>query len=343
MPDNVFLPETTPTGSKYCAAKTVVHHPRFQELQAKITECLEATAEAGEPQCLCLIGETGVGKSTLVQSYADTQPRYETEMGTKVPILYVETPHPITVKGMTSALLDALRDPRAFRGTQPEMNARLQGFLADCAVQLVILDDFHHLIDKKTNRILRDVSEWLKVLIKNTGIVYLVVGLEGEVEQILKTNPQLSRLFVREYLQPFVWDMSDPTTVEDFARLMAYIQSTLGIQLTGEMAQPELLFRIHYATAGVMSNLMNLLRKARRIQRHQGKTGSPLTLETLSLAYRERLQAHVERPDPFGKVEKQSLVQSISKSDDGDTDGMGNQSRANRPNEPSIMATLTAK
>jgi energy-coupling factor transporter ATP-binding protein EcfA2 len=340
MPDNVLPPRTTPTASKYCTTKTVVHHPRFQELQAKITECLEATAEAGEPQCLCLMGATGVGKSTLVQSYADTQPRYETKIGTKSPILYVETPHPITVKGMTSALLDALRDPRAFKGTQPEMNARLQGFLADCAVQLVILDDFHHLIDKKTNRILRDVSEWLKVLIKNTGIVYLVVGLEGEVEQILKANPQLSRLFVREYLRPFVWDMNDPTTVEDFARLMAYIQSTLEIQLTNEMAQLELLFRIHYATAGVMSNLMNLFRKARRIQRHQGKTGSPLTLETLSLAYRERLQAHVERPDPFEKGGKQALVQPASKNDDGNVDGVG---RANQSHEPSIMATLTTK
>ena len=154
MPNSVLPARTTPTTSKYCTTKTVVHHPRFQELQAKISECLEATAEAGEPQCLCLMGETGVGKSTLVQSYADTYPRYETKIGINIPILYVETPHPITVKGMTSALLDALGDPRAFKGTQAEMNARLQGFLVDCAVHLVIVDDFHHLIDKKTNRIL---------------------------------------------------------------------------------------------------------------------------------------------------------------------------------------------
>jgi hypothetical protein len=104
------------------------------------------------------------------------------------------------------------------------------------------------------------------------------------------------------------------------------------------MAQPELLFRIHYATAGVMSNIMNLLRKARRIQRYQGKPDSPLTLETLSLAYRERLHAHVERSDPFDNIGKQALVQPISKTADGDAGGVGNQ-----PRDPSIMATLTTK
>lgn len=207
-PPELAFPDSIP--DDLFASGSVIQHPRFRALHARISECLEATAEDGEPQCLCLIGETGVGKTTLARTYAAAFPRHETPLGARTPILYLETPHPITVKGMTSALLHALGDPRAFKGTQPEMNARLQGFLADCGTRLVILDDFHHLIDKQTNHILRDVSEWLKVLIKNTGIVYLVVGIEGEVERILTANPQLSRLFVRERLRPFSLETSRP-------------------------------------------------------------------------------------------------------------------------------------
>lgn len=289
----------SPPQPRHCPLPTVIQHPRFKELHRRITECLAATAESGEPHCLCLTGETGVGKSTLVQSYADAFPRYHTDHGTKVPVLYLETPHPITVKGMTSAMLDALGDPRAFKGTQPEMNARLTQFLTDCKVQLVMLDDFHHLMDKKNNRILRDVSEWLKVLIKNTRMVYLVVGIEGEVEQILTANPQLSRLFVRERLASFAWDARNSATIEEFARLISYVQAALEARLTEEVEPVEWLYRIHCATNGVMSSIINLFRKAQRIQCSQEMADQPISLELLALAYQEDLENHVGRPNPF--------------------------------------------
>lgn len=288
----------SPAGHLFADGR-IIYHPRFQELHTRITDCLAATAEYGEPECLCLMGATGVGKTTLVRSYVAAFPRRETEQGTRSPVLYLETPHPITVKGMTSALLDALGDPLAFKGTQPEMNARLQNFLADCGVRLVILDDFHHLIDKQTNRILRDVSEWLKVLIKNTGIVYLVVGIEGEVERILNANKQLSRLFVREYLLPFRWQPDEPESITDFARLMSYVQTVLEVKLTTAEPWPVLLFRIHLATDGVMSNIMNLFRQAVRLQQRQGLVGQPLSLDVLADAYSQRLQPHVGVDNPF--------------------------------------------
>jgi energy-coupling factor transporter ATP-binding protein EcfA2 len=286
----------------------VIRHPRFQELHVRITDCLEDTAEYGEPECLCLMGATGVGKTTLVRSYAAVFPRQETVMGTRSPVLYLETPHPITVKGMTSALLDALGDPLAFKGTQPEMNARLQNFLADCGVRLVILDDFHHLVDKQTNRVLRDVSEWLKVLIKNSGIVYLVVGIEGDVERILDANKQLSRLFVREYLSPFDWRPDDPDGITDFARLISYIQSLLNVKLTEAEPRPIMLYRIHLATGGVMSNILNLFRQARRVQQRQDQEGKPLSLAVMAEAYRQRLQPHVGLDNPFRSQTKTTAL-----------------------------------
>lgn len=300
----------SPAGHLFADGR-IIYHPRFQELHTRITDCLAATAEYGEPECLCLMGATGVGKTTLVRSYVAAFPRRETEQGTRSPVLYLETPHPITVKGMTSALLDALGDPLAFKGTQPEMNARLQNFLADCGVRLVILDDFHHLIDKQTNRILRDVSEWLKVLIKNTGIVYLVVGIEGEVERILNANKQLSRLFVREYLLPFRWQPDEPESITDFARLMSYVQTVLEVKLTTAEPWPVLLFRIHLATGGVMSNIMNLFRQAVRIQQRQGLVGQPLSLDVLADAYSQRLQPHVGVDNPF-RSRSQTPIPSLN-------------------------------
>jgi energy-coupling factor transporter ATP-binding protein EcfA2 len=277
----------------------VVHHPRLIALHERITECLMATAEDGESQCLCLIGATGVGKTTAVRSYASLFPATELPRGRKQPVLYLETPHPITVKGMTSALLAELGDLSAFRGTQPLLNARLQHLLCACQVRLVILDDFHHLIDKQTNRVLRDVSEWLKVLIKNSGIVFLVVGIEGEVEQVLHANQQLSRLFVREWLKPFCWDAADKQGSEQFARLIAFVLNQLDLTVSDKMPTSIWLTLLHRATGGVMSNIMNLLRQVRRVQRRCGELGKPLTVDVLAIAYSERLEAHLALGNPF--------------------------------------------
>lgn len=211
----------------------------------------------------------------------------------------METPHPVTVKGMAAAMLDTLGDPHPHQGTLAAMNSRLVNFIRDCEVGLVILDDFHHLIDKQTNRVLRDVSEWLKVQIKLTGIPYLVVGIEGEVERILKANSQLSRLFIREKLQPFAWDATRPETIEDYAALIAYVEHSLQLKLSEELERPELLFRLHYATDGMMNNLMNLLIQARRIHRQQYPGGTSVSLTTLAKVYEMRVKAHIGRSNPF--------------------------------------------
>ena len=108
------------------------------------------------------------------------------------------------------------------------MNSRLIQYIKHCQVQLVILDDFHHLIDKETNRVLETVSDWLKVLIKETGVMFLVVGIEGKVEQILEANPQLSRLFaVRETLEPFRYDPGAEHLILQFARFVQYTETVI--------------------------------------------------------------------------------------------------------------------
>lgn len=171
------------------------------------------------------------------------------------------------------------------------MNARLIKLLIACQVTLVILDDFHHLIDTDTNRVLVTVSEWLKVLIKETGIPFLVVGLVGEVERVLQANPQLSRLFaVRETLQPLPPDAT-------FARFVDYAEQLVGGAIVGAWSRAELLARLHYATDGVVANLMNLLRMA-ALLREPG--GAPIDQAALSWAFQQRLAKHLRgKINPF--------------------------------------------
>jgi energy-coupling factor transporter ATP-binding protein EcfA2 len=263
-----------------------IRYPRFNQLYEDIGLCQELSTAIGEPQCMALEGATGVGKSTLVTAYAEAFPRYETATGIKVPVFYLETPSPVTVKGMAARMLEALGDPAAHRGPLWSMNSRLIYYLGEdaCGVRLVILDDFHHLIDKRTHRILETVSDWLKVLIKETRVPFLVVGTEGQVRQILQTNDQLSRLFaVRETLAPFPWDDTDYEVVKSFAAFIKYIEESLALPFSDEVPRQELLRRLHYATAGVVGSLVKLLHWATALARCG--PGNNLTLAALSQAF----------------------------------------------------------
>ncbi|MBP8060092.1 MAG: TniB family NTP-binding protein [Chloroflexi bacterium] len=280
------------------AQTMLIRYPRFEELHQSIRECLVMSHYAGEPHCMSLEGVTGAGKSTLINTYLAAFPRYETETGSQIPIFYVPTPSPVTVKGMAATMLAALGDPAAYQGALWTMNTRLIHFLKVCRVQLVILDDFQHLVDAQTNRVLREVSNWLKTLIKETRLPFLVTGIEGEVVPILETNSQLSRLFAaRETLEPFAWDNQDPQTQQNFARFVHYAEQGLGLMLSAELPRMELLYRLYAATNGVVGNMMNLLRQSTYLAQQTGQT--TLTLAILSQAFRKRLGQHVGKPDPF--------------------------------------------
>ncbi|MCL4262240.1 MAG: ATP-binding protein [Anaerolineae bacterium] len=314
---------------------TLIRYPRFNELHADIRLCQEATAQAGEPACMALEGVSGAGKSTLVRAYAANFPRYEARDGTRIPVFYLETPSPVTVKGMAVQMLTALGDPGAHKGTLQMMNARLIHYLQVCEVQLVILDDFHHLIDTETNRVLARVSDWLKVLIKETGIPYLVVGIDNSVETILRANQQLSRLFaVREALRPFRFDNEAEARL--FAHFLQYAQEVVGLSFADEIPANELLLRLHYATDGVVGNVMNLLRFAALLANHAGV--DELTLPILDEAFNKRLHRHMLKgQNPFTvPIDKLLPARPVSR-----VDGAGNSSRPRKRQTPTAAAILT--
>lgn len=222
-------------------------------------------------------------------------------------MFYLMMPSPATVKATAAAMLDALGDPAAFKGPVWSMDQRLIKLIPACGVKLVILDDFHHLIDRDRDRVLETVSDWLKVLIKKTRVPFLVVGIEGTLERILRSNAQLSRLFaVREVLRPFDWSSES----QEFDRFVEYVEQSVQRPLSRELPRPDLVYRLHRATDGVIGNLMNLMRYAAL----RADAKQAVELGDLSWAFRMRLARHLgDRPDPFTGARASAQVRTSGK------------------------------
>lgn len=280
---------------------TLIRYPRLKELHQAIQLCAVLSEAAGEPQCMALMGVTGAGKSTVARTYAQGFPRAETAQGARLPVVYLETPSPATIKSVAATALRQLGDPRAASGTLWSMDARLVHYLRECQVRLVIMDDFHHLFDEESQRALGTVSNWLKVLIKESNVPFLVVGLEDKIRLILGANPQLARLFaLRETLDPLAWDPAQVETLAAFAKFVQYAEQAVGLPLSEELPRAEWLHRLHFATGGVVGHILNLLRQAKTALQVAEPTATHLTLAAVSLAFRQRLQDPLRpQADPF--------------------------------------------
>jgi Bacterial TniB protein len=272
----------------------LIRYPRWEALLRQIRFCQQISHVMDEPHCLALEGISGVGKSTVMRRYADDYPRRETPYGTRKPVVQVETPCPATIKAMGSTMLAALGDPAAYQTATWAINARLIHHLRACEVELVILDDFHHLIDTDRGRVFQTVSEWLKVVLKETGIPFVVVGMPETTERIFRANPQLSRLFhVREQLIP----LTEPETLRFFQHALEALELILSEGLVVE----DIAHRVFLASNGIIGHLMGLLRSA-AMMLWQSET-AVLTASILSRAYSYHLaELFPQQSNPFENI-----------------------------------------
>jgi hypothetical protein len=234
--------------------------------------------------------------STLYKSYAGGFPRRVTDEGTQVPVLATTIPVPATVKSLATQLLHAMGDPKAENGTSTSQTLRLLGLAEDCGVELIILDEFQHFIDRDSNSILEEAADWLKNLINNSGKPVVLLGMPYS-DIILKANAQLERRFtMRVSLEPFAWE--EKAKRDEFKTFLSHLDAKMPLPERSNLSLHETAFRLYCATNGYVGYLMKLVRGAAHLAIDRSSAKIDLTL--LAESYEERLAARAPgRANPF--------------------------------------------
>ncbi len=281
--------------------KLYIHFPRNIAALSAIKDCHYHAQLSKESEGMIIQGDTGAGKTTVVKLYMRDYPRNVTEEVTIVPVLYANVPVPATCKSLVTALLKAIGDPAPDRGSQISQTLRLKRYMEACKVELLILDEFQHFQDRDSLKVLKTVSDWLKVLMDETGVPIVLAGLPYS-HTILdsENNEQLRRRFaVRIELDPFRFNTSRER--QDFRRFLNIIDEKLPLAASSDLADPGTALCIYEATNGVVAHVMKLLRRATVIALES--KCERLSLEMLALAYEQRLAANNPgKANPFGDI-----------------------------------------
>jgi len=294
-----MLPLLDASNPYVVARRLKIRHTQFK----KIYQCIGAIHRDRllglDARSLIVSGQTGAGKSWLINSYIEDcgRKRRSTPTGDIVPILSVEVPGGnITPRGLGLSILNALGDPGFDNGTQTTVTVRLADLLKKCHVEIVFLDDFHHLVNRVNDSVLLDVADWLKGIIKHTQIPFVVVGITGRIERVVKKDEELSRMFAkRELLTPFAWSRA-MRGVEFEAFVKIFFKE---VNLTPDVpfGYMELMARLYYATDGFVANISSLLCGAVEIVSDDHQTS--ITLPLLIESFETNLKEHLGKINPF--------------------------------------------
>jgi hypothetical protein len=328
----------------------LVRYPRFVYLLDQIKICVQMTRLWGEPNCMSLEGQPAAGKTTLVKDFCSHFPWKETKNGTIMDVLYVLPDSPTTIRELVSEMLLAMGVPGADEGQTWSLKKRLIRHIKKCRLKIIIIDDIQGLLVTDTPKQIKKLSEWLKTLIKKTGVCFVILGVDGSIEEVLKSNSQLARLFAsRKTLDPFAFDSNDESTVVEFGKMVVMAETTLEtkIEPSPDMDRIDLLKRIHYATDGLMGHIMNLLRLGRLKAEMNGR--QTINLRDLSEAFVDRLQALFPRKiNPFDFEKNTGTLRAIPSKpqepppSNDPPDSTGNRSKPKKK-EPSISQVLSTK
>ncbi|MBK7532295.1 TniB family NTP-binding protein [Piscinibacter sp.] len=261
---------------------TLVPHSAFNTAKARLKQCLANSKDSPEPIGLALLGESRTGKSRVLEEAQMEMTSTRDRKGAVVPILRVSVPSSPTVVGLSEEMLKELGDPKWEKGTRSRKSLRLHDLMRDCGVQMLMLDEFQHFVDKQSHLVYHDVTDWLKVLADKTRVALVVAGLKS-CEAVLLQNEQLSGRFQTPVFMPrFNWAIPDHRA--EFCGILGAFTESLSEEFDlPALDSDEMAFRMWCATGGLMGYVTKLLRTA--VWDALDSKNRSLTLDKLQAAY----------------------------------------------------------
>lgn len=247
----------------------IVIPPEIKKILTAVDESVLKTQAFGIPLGCFILAEGGMGKTTIckaiISKYKTSEIKLDGAIQRIIPAFYIEVPAPVTVKSLAAHMLEQFNDPTPMIGDTLQLTTRLCRCIEACETKLVILDEFHHLVDlsRTSKKLNQNVASWIKNLVNRTGITFCLVGLP-EFENIIKNDTQLARRFPLSFhYEKLEYSIDQTGTLQKFLdRYQKNITENTPLNFKIPMIDQLLSLQIYVATGGNISFISLLIKQA---------------------------------------------------------------------------------
>ena len=237
---------------------TSFHHLILDEME----DCKELAKDGGEPPCALIWGDTGAGKSALIDKFRDDHKRYEKPDRSVMPVVYCVLPTKLSERGLLIKILKSMRQEiDDYKDLdEDDLLQLIVYYVNKLGIELFIIDEAHGFLERESRRLVYDATECLKNLIIVTKRPFILFGLPWCLHAI-EQNPQLaSRFLRRRYLSPFMITKAEDRAV--YLDFLDMLDEELGFEEKAGLKEQDIALRLFVVSRGNLRVLRNVIDQA---------------------------------------------------------------------------------
>ena len=235
-----------------------VEFSQQENAMAKIDALRKNGRRNGTARAGFFVGPSRSGKTRTAQLYMQDMNRGARQAGALTdPVLYITLPAQCTPKTLNETLLHALRHPEPCKGTSTQLTIKAGQSMMARGVQLVIIDEIHHLKSLTTHTVGQKVAHHIKTFLNSTSVPMLFVGVPRALE-LKKADTELN-LRSQHEIAIMALDWWDKQQQFEFRAVLDQFETVLPFDKRSDLDAKDLAARIHFATGGLVGAVSDLI------------------------------------------------------------------------------------
>jgi hypothetical protein len=236
----------------------IVTHSRFNAAKRFLYNALACCDAGREGVGLLFYGEPGVGKSSVIDAFEqEYSGPFKTRTGLVRPVLRVNTPSKPTLGELFTAILSKFGVDDYGAGNLRKMKAAIRIQFKLQNTKLLILDEFTHVVEDKTEYFTKTVIREIKELMSDKVCDIILAGTQ-RLPEIAELYEQVQRRGEGEmHMTPFNWEINEDQA--EWKELLSVISGGLPIPPKELLADESMARTLYVATRGNCNSLMKLL------------------------------------------------------------------------------------